>query len=67
MWSYETRVGVLGKYTFYDDKLVGVEFIPTIIENYAQPRLLEGEERQSALDAMKAASDELAAGMVNHP
>jgi poly-gamma-glutamate synthesis protein (capsule biosynthesis protein) len=60
MWSYETRVGVLGKYTFYDDKLVGVEFIPTIIENYAQPRLLEGEERQAALDEMKAASEELA-------
>jgi len=61
MWSYETRVGVLGKYTFYDDKLVGVEFIPTIIENYAQPRLLEGEERQSALDEMKWASEQLAA------
>jgi len=61
MWSYETRVGVLGKYTFYDDKLIGVEFIPTIIENYAQPRLLEGAERQAALDEMKAASEELAA------
>jgi Bacterial capsule synthesis protein PGA_cap len=60
MWSYETRVGVLGKYTFYDDQLVGVEFIPTIIENYAQPRLLEGEERQAALDEMEAASEQLA-------
>ena len=67
MWSYETRVGVLGKYTFYDDKLVGVEFIPTIIENYAQPRLLEGEERQAALDAMKSASDELAASLAALP
>jgi Bacterial capsule synthesis protein PGA_cap len=65
MWSYETRVGVLGKYTFYDDQLVGVEFIPTIIENYAQPRLLEGEERQVALDAMKAASEELAASLAS--
>ncbi|TMF05890.1 MAG: CapA family protein [Chloroflexi bacterium] len=67
MWSYETRVGVLGKYTFYDDKLVGVEFIPTIIENYAQPRLLEGEERQAALDAMKVASEELVGGMAALP
>lgn len=44
MWSYETRVGVIGLYTFYDDKLVRVEFIPTIIEDYAQPRLLSAGE-----------------------
>ncbi len=61
MWSYETRVGVIGKYTFYDDTLIGVEFTPTLIENYAQPRPLEGPERQAVLDNMKAASDELAA------
>jgi len=60
MWSYETRVGVIGKYTFYDDKLIGVEYIPTIIENYAQPRPLEGAERLAVLDGMKAASEELA-------
>ena len=63
MWSYETRVGVIGKYTFYDDTLVGVEFVPTLIENYAQPVPLEGAERQAVLDGMKAASEELAAGL----
>ena len=61
MWSYETRVGVIGKYTFYDDTLIGMEYIPTIIENYAQPRPLEGAERQAVLDGMEAASEELAA------
>lgn len=61
MWSYETRVGVIGKYTFYDDTLVGVEYIPTLIQDYAQPGPLEGPERQAALDGMKAASEELAA------
>jgi poly-gamma-glutamate synthesis protein (capsule biosynthesis protein) len=61
MWSYETRVGVIGKYTFYDDTLVGVEFTPTLIQNYAQPVPLEGPERQAVLDGMKAASEELAA------
>lgn len=61
MWSYETRVGVIGRYTFYDDVLVGVEFIPTLIENYAQPVPLEGAARQAVLDGMKAASEELAA------
>ena len=61
MWSYETRVGVIGRYTFYDDVLVGVEFIPTLIENYAQPIPLESAERQAVLDGMKAASEGLAA------
>jgi hypothetical protein len=60
MWSYETRVGVIGKYTFHDDTLVGVEFIPTLIQNYAQPVPLEGAERQAVLDGMKAASEQLA-------
>jgi poly-gamma-glutamate synthesis protein (capsule biosynthesis protein) len=63
MWSYETRVGVIGKYTFYDDTLVGVEFIPTLIQDYAQPVPLEGPERQAVLDGMKTASEELAASL----
>ena len=45
MWSYETRVGVIGKYTFYDDELIGVEYTPTLIENYAQPVPMQGAER----------------------
>jgi poly-gamma-glutamate synthesis protein (capsule biosynthesis protein) len=61
MWSYETRVGVIGKYTFYDDTFVGVEFIPTLIHDYAQPVPMAGTERQAVLDGMKAASEELAA------
>jgi poly-gamma-glutamate synthesis protein (capsule biosynthesis protein) len=60
MWSYETRVGVIGKYTFYDKVLIGVEYIPTLIENYAQPVPMQGNERQAVLDGMKAASEELA-------
>ncbi len=60
MWSYETRVGVIGKYTFYDDVLIGVEYTPTLIENYAQPVPMQGAERQAVLDGMKAASEELA-------
>lgn len=59
MWSYETRVGVIGKYTFYDEELIGVEYIPTLIENYAQPVPMQGAERQSVLDGMRAASEEL--------
>ena len=62
MWSYETRVGVIGRYTFYDNVLLRAEFIPTLIENYAQPRLLEGMEAQAVLDGMGAASEILARG-----
>jgi len=67
MWSYETRVGVIGRYTFYDDVLVGVEFIPTLIENYAQPVPMEGAEAQAVLDGMKGASEELAGRVAGAP
>jgi hypothetical protein len=67
MWSYETRVGVIGRYTFYDDVLVAVEFIPTLIENYAQPVPMEGAEAQAVLDGMKAASEDLAGRVAGTP
>lgn len=60
MWSYETRVGVIGRYTFYDEVLVKVEYVPTLIEDYAQPVPMEGAEGQAVLDGMKSASEELA-------
>jgi len=61
MWSYETRVGVIGKYTFYDDTLVAVQFTPVLIEDYAQPVPLKGADAQAVLGTMKSASEELAA------
>ena len=60
MWSDETRMGVIGRYTFYDEVLVGVEFIPVRIENYAQPVPMQGAEAQAVLEGMRAASEELA-------
>lgn len=59
MWSYKTRVGVIGRYTFYDDLLVRVDFIPVLIEDSAQPVPMEGAEAQAVLDGMRAASEEL--------
>jgi len=59
MWSYETRVGVIGKYTFYDRTLVAAQFIPVLIEDWAQPVPLEDQEAQAVLDRMRAASEEL--------
>jgi poly-gamma-glutamate synthesis protein (capsule biosynthesis protein) len=48
MWSYETRVSVIGRYTFYDNILVGVTFMPTLVVDYAQPVLLEGRSARRA-------------------
>ena len=67
MWSYETRVGVIGKYTFYDKVLVGVEYTPIRIDNYAQPTPMTGDERQAVLDTMRDASARLAAGIHDTP
>ena len=58
---------MLGKYTFYDDRLIGVEYIPIKIENYAQPVPLTGQERQDVLDKMRDASQRLAEGVHDTP
>jgi poly-gamma-glutamate capsule biosynthesis protein CapA/YwtB (metallophosphatase superfamily) len=57
MWSYETRLGVVGRYTFYDDVLLGVEFVPTLIENAAQPVPLAPDAAQQVVSDMRDASE----------
>jgi poly-gamma-glutamate capsule biosynthesis protein CapA/YwtB (metallophosphatase superfamily) len=59
MWSRETRIGVIGKYTFYGNKLYDVDFRPIIIENYAKPVPLKGKEARAVLDSMHNASKKL--------
>jgi capsule synthesis protein PGA_cap len=59
-WSLPTRQGVVGRYTFYDDRLVRVEYLPVQIEDSAQPRFLAGDEAQAILDRMYEASQSLA-------
>lgn len=57
MWSRETQEGVVGKYTFHQDRLVDVEFIPILIEDYVQPYILSHEEGgQTILDRMLTTS-----------
>ena len=56
MWSRETREGIVGEYYFQNKKLVGVRFHPVLIENYGQPKLLEGPEAMKILDNLKAES-----------
>ena len=56
MWSENTRKGVVGKYTFYDKKLVDVEFSPVLIENYAQPNFMSDADKKILLDDLKKES-----------
>jgi poly-gamma-glutamate capsule biosynthesis protein CapA/YwtB (metallophosphatase superfamily) len=59
MWSQETREGVVGRYTFYDNQLVDVEFLPILIEDFGQPGWLEGEAKQRILDRLKTETTKL--------
>jgi poly-gamma-glutamate capsule biosynthesis protein CapA/YwtB (metallophosphatase superfamily) len=52
MWSEETKIGVIGKYTFLGKKLKEVEFIPTYIQSYGQPMLLTGEAKEKVLQKL---------------
>ncbi len=60
MWSLETQIGVVGRYTFYDNALVGVEYTPVQIRDYAQPTVMQGKAAQAALQRMEAASQKQA-------
>ena len=51
--SEKTKLGVVGRYTFYEDKIVDVEFLPVKIENFGQPYFLEGPEKEQILKGIK--------------
>jgi poly-gamma-glutamate synthesis protein (capsule biosynthesis protein) len=54
MWSQKTREGVVGKYTWYDKTLIDVEFIPILIEDYGQPRIItNSDKKQEVIGIMK--------------
>lgn len=56
LWSQKTREGVIGEYTFYEDKLIEARFLPIFINDTYQPYLLEGEEKERVLESMEEAS-----------
>lgn len=58
-WSAETKLGVVGKYVFYEGNLVDVVYMPVKIMDYGQPYFLEGAEAKKVLDAMEQASVKL--------
>jgi len=60
-WSPETKLGLIGRYTFFENKLVDVEYVPIRIVDYGQPYVLEGEDGRIVLDALFRHSQELEA------
>jgi len=46
MWSTETREGSLQRLSFIGSRLMSVRIMPTLIEDYFQPRLLGASEPQ---------------------
>lgn len=52
-WSLKTKQGVIGKYTFFDNSLIDVEFFPVQIDNYGQPYFLANDEKSAILGEMK--------------
>lgn len=60
-WSQKTKEGVVGRYTFYDNTLIDVEYLPLQIDNYGQPYFLEGDKKTNILKEMKTESFNLIA------
>jgi len=57
MWSQETREGTIVDLFFYQQKLINVSFRPTVIEDYAQPRLATQEESTRILERIWETSE----------
>jgi gamma-polyglutamate biosynthesis protein CapA len=56
MWSQKTREGLVTKFYFYDNMLIFVELVPTIIEEYGRPVILENAAKSAQLEYIKAIS-----------
>lgn len=65
MWSQKTREGVVGKYAFYDNQLVDVEYFPLQIQDFGQPYFLEGERKKQIFTEMLYES-QILAGKKDH-
>jgi Bacterial capsule synthesis protein PGA_cap len=51
-----TRRAALDRYTIYDGKILGVELITTMLEDWSRPRLMTLEERRQFLQELFSAS-----------
>jgi poly-gamma-glutamate synthesis protein (capsule biosynthesis protein) len=56
MWSLEVRQEFIDRYVFYDGRLLSVELMTALLEDWAQPRPMTPDERATFLGAMFKAS-----------
>lgn len=58
-WSVETQQGMIGLFTFLDDRLIDAEFTPVRLYDWGQPRPANEPERSKLLGIMREASEAL--------
>ncbi len=56
MWSVETRQEFVDRFTFYDGRLIGIELMTWMLEDYARLRPMTSEERAQFLRTIFDAS-----------
>ena len=56
MQSIGTRQGIITKHIFYDGRHISTQLIPTIIDDYCQPRLMDETEKKALLKSLFEAS-----------
>jgi len=49
MQSWETRTGLIARYTIYEGRLLSAELLTTVLEDFAQPRWATPQERAEIL------------------
>lgn len=58
-WSEKTQEGTIARLSFDEEHLVDWEFLPVKIENWSQPRFLEGEEKEIIIEEMEQLNADL--------
>ena len=56
MQSIGTRQGIIVKHIFYDGRHISTQLIPTMIDDYSQPRLMDETEKRELLKSLFEAS-----------
>jgi poly-gamma-glutamate synthesis protein (capsule biosynthesis protein) len=56
MQSLGTRQGIIAKHIFYNGKHISTQLIPTIIDDYSQPRPMNEAEKKELLKSLYEAS-----------
>jgi poly-gamma-glutamate synthesis protein (capsule biosynthesis protein) len=59
-WSQKTQEGVVARFTYYENELIDLEFLPVQISSLGQPTFMTGANKERILNEMKTASQKLA-------